>query len=241
MQTLELITRWMERAAELVEENREQLTRLDAALGDADHGINMSRGFRKVLAVLSEGGHRDAAGLLKAVAMALMSSVGGAAGPLYGSFFLKAAAAVPAGSPGEEDSPQEGSPPPPEGSPARGGGAPTPGELAALFRAGLEGVVQRGRARPGDKTMVDALHPAAAALERAAGKGEPLAAALAAAEEAARRGMEQTVPMTARKGRASYLGERSAGHQDPGATSSWLLVKALRQATEGAGDTVGGE
>jgi dihydroxyacetone kinase-like protein len=236
MPALELITRWMERAGELMEENREQLTRLDAALGDADHGINMSRGFRKVRAVLSEGGHGDAAGLLKAVAMALMSSVGGAAGPLYGTFFLKAADAVPAGSAGEDDSPQKGPPPPPEGSPARGGGAPTPGELAALLQAGLEGVVQRGRARPGDKTMVDALHPAAAALERAAGEEKPLAVALAEAEEAARRGMEQTVPMTARKGRASYLGERSAGHQDPGATSSWLLVKALRQAAESAGE-----
>ncbi|MFW6181018.1 MAG: DAK2 domain-containing protein, partial [Spirochaetota bacterium] len=139
----------------------------------------------------------------------------------------------------------EGTPPPPGGSPARGGGAPsgdgdgsapTPGELAALLRAGLEGVVQRGRALPGDKTMVDALHPAAAALERAAGEGEPLARALSAAEEAARRGMEQTVPMTARKGRASYLGERSVGHQDPGATSAWLLVKALARAAAGEED-----
>jgi len=213
MLSVGLIARWMERAADLVEENRDYLTRLDAALGDADHGINMSRGFKKVLAVLSKNRPREPAGLLKAVAMALMSSVGGAAGPLYGTFFLKASSAASTMNENE----------------------PLANNAAALMRAGLEGVVERGRAQAGDKTMVDALVPAVKALERCAGEGNTLDEALSAAADAAEQGMKDTVPMTARRGRASYLGERSVGHQDPGATSAWLLVKAFLEAAASDG------
>jgi dihydroxyacetone kinase-like protein len=207
----ELIVRWMKQSAALIEENREYLTRLDAAVGDADHGINMSRGFKKVDTLLSGSAPPNAAGLLKAVAMALMSSVGGASGPLYGTLFLKASTA--AASAGEGSRPAE--------------------TAAALLRAGLDGVKQRGMAGPGDKTMIDALEPAVETLELAASQGRTLEQALADAAAAAEQGMRETIPMTARKGRASYLGERSAGHQDPGATSAWLLLKALARAAGG--------
>ncbi len=224
MVTSGLVIRWLRILREACAQNRDHLTRLDADIGDADHGINLDRGFAAVVAGLDReeagaaGGAEDGAApdgggpisrILKSAALALMSTVGGASGPLYGTFFLRAAAAA-------------------EGKEALG-----PQELCALFRAGLEGVVQRGKAGPGDKTMVDALLPAVQAMERAAAEGRPAAEALAAAERAAGEGMRATAPMLAKKGRASYLGERSIGHQDPGATSAWLLVKAAAEAWSG--------
>lgn len=179
---------WMTRFAAEIAANREELTRLDAAIGDADHGTNMDRGMRKVIERLEALDDDDAAAELKAVGIALVSSVGGAAGPLYGTFFLEM------------------------------GKAATGGDWVAAIPAGVDGVKARGKAQAGDKTMLDALIPAAEALR----EGGTLQDAAAAAQE----GMKATTPMVARKGRASYLGERSAGHQDPGATSSHLLIKS---------------
>ena len=198
------VAAWLRAFARAVAERRDELTALDAAIGDADHGINMDRGLQAVLAKLDGAG--DAAGetvgaLLKSVGMTLVSTVGGAAGPLYGTFFLRAAAA------------------------AGDAATLTPAQWSTAFAAGVAGVQARGKAEPGDKTMVDALVPAAAALEAAVADGAPAAEALGRAAAAARQGMAATIPLVARKGRASYLGERSAGTQDPGATSSWLLVE----------------
>ena len=195
--------------------SREQLTDLDAAIGDADHGINMDRGMRAVedrLKALGEPGeagepaHGDIGALLKSVGMTLVSTVGGAAGPLYGTLFLGMGKAV--------------------GEAAELGVA----QWAAAVDAGVQAVQARGKAQPGDKTMVDALAPAAEALNAAAASGLGAADAQRLAARAARQGMKATIPLVARKGRASYLGERSAGHQDPGATSSWLLMRAAADA-----------
>jgi dihydroxyacetone kinase-like protein len=203
---------WLARLQQLYAENRELLTELDSAIGDADHGINMDRGFTAVQAALAAKPAADLRSLLQTVATTLISSVGGASGPLYGTFFLRAAAACAGKS--ELDA----------------------AAVAALFRAGIEGVKQRGKAEPGDKTMVDALAPALAAMEASLAANAGLAAMLAAAEVAAEAGMRDTVPMQARKGRASYLGPRSVGHQDPGATSAWLLIRAAAETfTEPAG------
>lgn len=211
--TTEAITAWLRAFATAAAENREYLTDLDAAIGDADHGINMDRGMQAVAAKLGAGGGAsgaagaataaaDIGALLKTVGMTLVSTVGGAAGPLYGTFFLQLGKA--AGDAAEMDLRQ----------------------WAAALRAGVDGVQMRGKAEPGDKTMVDALLPAAAALDAAFAAGRSLSDALRASADAAEQGMLATVPMVARKGRASYLGERSAGHQDPGATSCWLLLEA---------------
>ncbi|GAB1645410.1 dihydroxyacetone kinase subunit DhaL [Krasilnikovia sp. MM14-A1259] len=196
------LTAWMREFARLVADNRELLTELDAAIGDADHGVNLDRGMTAVLAALAGEPPATPADLLKRVGMTLVSTVGGAAGPLYGTAFLRMAAA--AGDATALDAPA----------------------LAAALRAGLDGVVARGKAAAGDKTMVDALAPAADALDAAVAADRPLGAALDAAAGAAERGRDATIPMVARKGRASYLGERSAGHQDPGATSVALLLAA---------------
>lgn len=195
--------RWLRAAAESMGEQKELLTRLDKAIGDGDHGINMDRGFRKVLEQLDGAAASDLSGILKTAAMALISSVGGASGPLYGTFFLRASAAAA----GKKDL--------------------SASDFHKLMEAGLEGVRQRGKAQAGDKTMVDALLPAVQAFGEALSEQQNLTLALARAVEAARRGAEATIPLIARKGRASYLGERSAGHQDPGATSSYLILKAL--------------
>jgi dihydroxyacetone kinase-like protein len=221
--TTEAVVAWLRKFAVAAAENREYLTELDAAIGDADHGINMDRGMQAVAAKLgvtgAVGSASGAAGaaaaaadigaLLKTVGMTLVSTVGGAAGPLYGTFFLQLGKA--AGDFAELDLPQ----------------------WAAAFRTGVEGVQMRGKAGQGDKTMIDALLPASAALDEAAAAGRPLADALQAAAEAAEQGALATVPLVARKGRASYLGERSAGHQDPGATSSWLLLRAAADSLAG--------
>lgn len=204
MHGAELI-RWLERAADTLEAQAAWLTELDAAIGDADHGTNMLRGFQKVRAVLSGIAGGDAGSILKATGMALVSSVGGASGPLYGTFFLRAAGAVA----GRHELGRD--------------------DVGALLRAGVGGVVERGRAQAGDKTMLDALLPAVQAFDEAGAAGAPLEAALLEAARAAERGAKDTIPLVARKGRASYMGERSAGHQDPGATSSWLLLRCLAE------------
>jgi dihydroxyacetone kinase-like protein len=203
------IRRWIERFAAEVHENRAELTELDSAIGDADHGANLDRGFAAVLAALEEDSPAELSGLLKRVGMTLVSTVGGASGPLYGTFFLRMAAAA-------GDTPS-----------LDGAG------LAGALRAGLGGIVARGKAVPGDKTMLDALTPAVDALDAALEAGRPLGESLRAAATAANQGRDATTPLIARKGRASYLGERSAGHQDPGATSMALLITA-------AADTLGG-
>ncbi|MGH8838268.1 MAG: dihydroxyacetone kinase subunit DhaL [Jiangellaceae bacterium] len=205
--TLEGLLAWVRGFAALIGENKAQLTQLDAAIGDADHGTNMDRGMTAVLAVLDDGDPpASAAALFKQVGMTLVSTVGGASGPLYGTFFLRFATAAGEGS--ELD----------------------PKGFAAALRAGLDGIVARGKAEAGDKTMYDALAPAVAALDDALEGGEDLDAALRAARDAAEAGRDATIPMLARKGRASYLGERSVGHQDPGATSAALLVRTAADA-----------
>jgi len=194
---------WVRRTAQVVAENREELIELDRQIGDGDHGENLTRGFTAVLAKLDalDAPPGDVGAVLKLVATTLMSTVGGAAGPLYGTAYLRAAKVT--GLP-ELDSPA----------------------VVAMLEAGLEGIVVRGKAATGEKTMVDAWSPAVEAAVAAADAGASPAAVLAAAAEAARGGAEATTPLVATKGRASYLGERSAGHQDPGATSSALILEA---------------
>ncbi|MCW5881207.1 MAG: dihydroxyacetone kinase subunit L [Anaerolineae bacterium] len=196
---------WIRNYAVVIRENRDYLTQLDSAIGDADHGANMDRGFQAVVAKLPTVEDKDIGTILKSSGMTLLSTVGGAGGPLYGTLFMQFGTAGV----GKEEL------------------ADT--DVVAMFDAGLKGVVNRGKAEVGDKTMVDALTPAVAALREAVDKGEPLPAALAAMRAAAEQGMTGTIPLVARKGRASYLGERSAGHQDPGATSSYLLLKTAAE------------
>jgi len=193
---------WIKACGKVLAENRDYLTELDAAIGDADHGANMDRGFKAVVNKMPEMSDKDIGTIFKTVGMTLISTVGGAGGPLYGTFFLQA-------------------------------GMKTAGKMElnltdwyTVLDAALSGVVMRGKAELGDKTMVDALTPARDALKIALENHTSLAVAIEQSAEAARLGMEGTVPLVARKGRASYLGERSAGHQDPGATSSYLVLKA---------------
>jgi dihydroxyacetone kinase-like protein len=202
--------RWLERLAGLLAEQAGPLTELDAAIGDADHGINMERGFNAVKErVLAQAAGKDLGTVLKQVGTTLVSTVGGAGGPLYGTFFLRM------------------------GQSADGKSELDAQELRNALAAGVEGVRQRGRAQPGDKTMLDALVPALEALDAALAAGGDNRAAWEAAARAAEEGSRATVPMLARKGRASYLGERSIGHQDPGATSSALLIRSLAEAVDG--------
>lgn len=198
---------WIHRFRDAVTEKREWLTELDSAIGDADHGANMSRGMDAVVAKLDGGAPATVDELLKTVGMTLVSSVGGASGPLYGTLFLRMGMA--AGPVADLDATA----------------------LAASVRAGLDGIVARGKAEAGDKTMFDAMAPAVDALDAAVSGGADLAAATRAAAEAAAAGRDATEPLVARKGRASYLGERSAGHLDPGAASTTLLFETLAQAT----------
>ena len=205
--THEQLVAWLAAFRDSVHEHRDHLTELDAAIGDADHGTNLTRGMDAVMAVVAADDAPDtAAGLLKAVGMKLVSTVGGASGPLYGTFFLRAAGA--AGDAATLDA----------------------GAVLGMLRAGVEGLAARGKAELGDKTMVDALTPAVEALDDAVGGGADLATGLRAAAEAAATGREATTALVARKGRASYLGERSKGHTDPGAASATMLVEALADA-----------
>jgi dihydroxyacetone kinase-like protein len=199
---------WIRRTASVIEENAGMLTRLDSAIGDGDHGVNMNRGFRAVLERV-EGLDGNLAALFRGVGMALIGKVGGAAGPLYGSFYLGVGKQL--GNQTEVDD----------------------AGLAAGLRAGLDGIIARGKAQLEDKTMVDAWDPALRALDEAIAEGVELGPALDRAAEAAEEGMKATIPMIARKGRASYLGERSRDHQDPGATSTHLIVKALADVVNG--------
>lgn len=201
--------------SEAIAKNKEELTSLDAAIGDADHGINMARGFQAVDAKLSQlGENTDAAAVLKTVGMTLISTVGGASGPLYGTAFLRAAASL------------------------QGKESFTPKDAAAMLAAAITGIKERGKAVRGEKTMLDALEPAYEALVSAEQAGKSLAGCLAAARASAFDGVAYTKTIIATKGRASYLGERSLGHQDPGATSSYLILEALEQfcLTQAAGE-----
>jgi phosphoenolpyruvate---glycerone phosphotransferase subunit DhaL len=203
--TADQVRDWLRRFATTVSEHRVELVRLDTAIGDGDHGTNMDRGMRKAIEKLdgTEGG--DIGADLKTVGMALVSSVGGAAGPLYGTLFLQM------------------------GTASAGKSELDLGGWADAVEAGVKGVQMRGKAEPGDKTMLDALLPALDALRQGGDEAEALKRSADAAEE----GMKATIPLEARKGRASYLGPRSVGHQDPGATSSYLLLRAAEEAVAG--------
>lgn len=200
--------RWLERIADALHENAAYLTQLDSAIGDADHGTNMDRGFRAVSDKFSTMASMDSSNQLKTVGMTLVSTVGGASGPLYGTAFLRASAAVANKQELEA------------------------ADVVALLEAFLGGILARGKATTGEKTMVDALTPALEAAKASANAGASLAEVTERAAAAAEEGMKATTPMLATKGRASYLGERSIGHQDPGATSSWLILRALAETAQ---------
>ncbi len=207
--TKDQIVQWLEKTAAVLSENKEYLTQLDAAIGDADHGINMDRGFRKVMEKLPTVADKDIGNILKTTGMTLISSVGGAAGPLYGTFYLRSGMAVPA----KEELGND--------------------DLVKMLQAGVDGIVQRGRPVLEDKTMFDAWDPAVKALKASLANGDDQMTAMRSAVAAGKQGMIDTIPLQARKGRASYLGERSIGHQDPGATSSYLILNALLEIMEG--------
>ena len=209
MITIAQLAGWLRRFRDLVIKNQTRLTELDSAIGDADHGSNMARGMTAVIDKLDEHQPAHVNELFKTVAMTLVTSVGGASGPLYGTFFLRFAGAI---------------------------GPATELDIEALamaLDAGLTGIMERGKAEPGDKTMVDALSPAVDAMEAVIKSGGDLAAAVTSARAAVAAGRDATVPLVARKGRASYLGERSAGHMDPGAASIALLFDALAEELAG--------
>ncbi|WP_299026123.1 dihydroxyacetone kinase subunit DhaL [uncultured Thermanaerothrix sp.] len=203
--TRDKVLEWIKRYADLLAENRDYLTQLDAAIGDADHGANMDRGFKAVLSKMPEIADKDIGTILKTVGMTLLATVGGAGGPLYGTLFLQA------------------------GMKTTGKMELTLEDWINALEAGITGVKNRGKAELGDKTMIDALVPAWNALKQAAENGSNLGEALDRCARAAEEGMKATIPLVARKGRASYLGERSAGHQDPGATSSYLMLRAAAE------------
>ena len=193
---------WIKAYTTVIAENKVFLTELDSAIGDADHGINMERGFQAVVAKLPPAQNQDIGSISKNVGMVLVSTVGGASGPLYGTFFMQIGLATV------------------------GKLELTLNDWVVALESAIDGVVRRGKANPGDKTMLDALFPALDALKTAATAGSSFSDALRSSEKAAQEGMLATIPMIAKKGRASYLGERSVGTQDPGATSSYLLLKA---------------
>jgi dihydroxyacetone kinase-like protein len=196
---------WIERFAAHIAEQKDYLTQLDAAIGDADHGANMNRGLQAVLAKKTELQKPDIGAMLKGVAMTLISTVGGASGALYGTFFLQASTL------------------------AGGRTELSPSEFGSVLEKGLAGIVLRGKAALGDKTMIDALQPAIKAYKLSIDSDETLEQALSKAVIAAEEGLKSTVPLVARKGRASYLGERSAGHPDPGATSTLILFRSAAE------------
>lgn len=206
MVTLAQVLTWLERLEQVYVENKEYLTELDAAIGDADHGINMARGFSAVTEALAQQPPDDIGAALKTVSMTLIKTVGGAAGPLYGTFFLKASALC------------------------SGKSELTAADIVAIIDAGVAGLVQRGKAEPEDKTMIDAWLPALEALKKARAQDAPIGEMMRRAAAAAETGMKATIPLVARKGRASYLGERSRDHQDPGATSTQLMLQAAAES-----------
>jgi dihydroxyacetone kinase-like protein len=204
--TTAVLEDWVRRFAILITENRDHLTELDSAIGDADHGSNMDRGMRATVAALGATPPTTAGALFTKVGMTLISTVGGASGPLWGTLFIRMASSL-----GDSQS-------------------ASCDQFVAALRAGLDGIVARGRPEPGDKTMYDALAPGVDALDAALSEQQPLAVAMEHARDAAQAGRDATIPMLARKGRASYLGERSVGHQDPGATSAALLLQAAAES-----------
>lgn len=201
--TTEDIVRWINQVAAVLHENRDYLTQLDSPIGDADHGINMDRGFKAVAEKLPTVANMDIGSILKTVGTTLVSTVGGASGPLYGTAFLRAGMAT------------------------AGKNELYEADVVTMLEAALEGIKTRGKAQPGEKTMVDALTPALAAMKEAEQQNRGMSQLLRRGSDAAEAGVKATIPLLATKGRASYLGERSIGHQDPGATSSWLMLKAL--------------
>jgi dihydroxyacetone kinase-like protein len=192
---------WLNKCGQVIAENKDYLTQLDSDIGDADHGANMDRGFKAALAKLPSVADKDIGTLFKSIGMTLVSTVGGAGGPLYGTFFMQAGAA------------------------SANKLELSAADWAVALESAINGVMARGKAVLGDKTMVDALVPALNALKQAVIDGVDMGEALTRSTAAAEQGMKDTIPLVARKGRASYLGERSAGHQDPGATSSYLILK----------------
>jgi len=206
--TKEDIIEWLKTTAVVLEKNAQYLTELDSPIGDADHGFNMNRGFKKIMSKLPQVEDNDIGTILKAVGMALITSVGGAGGPLYGTFYMDAGKAV------------------------AGKIKLSTNDLIALLNAGLKGVVRIGKTNLGDKTMVDAIHPAVEVIRKTLANNKDVIKALHCMTDAAYKGMKDTIPMLAKKGRASYLGERSIGHQDPGATSSYLILKTLLDTIE---------
>lgn len=201
--TTEDTLQWLRQLAQVLQEQRDYLTQLDSAIGDADHGINMDRGFKAVLEKLQKQTETDIGSLFKLVGMTLVSTVGGASGPLYGTAFLRASAVLV----GKHEL---------SGS-----------DYVALLAAAVDGIQARGKAQAGEKTMLDALLPALASAKEAEAAQLDIVEITRRASDAAEQGMRATIPLLATKGRASYLGERSIGHQDPGATSSWLLLRTL--------------
>lgn len=201
--------KWIKAFALVINENKEFLTQLDSAIGDADHGINMDRGFQAVLNKMPSLETQDIGAMSKGIGMVLISTVGGASGPLYGTFFLQI------------------------GMTSAGKLELSLTEWITALESAIDGIVKRGKASPGDKTMLDSLMPGLAALKEKAVAGASISEALHASADAAQAGMLATIPWIAKKGRASYLGERSAGTQDPGATSSYLLLKAAADTWNG--------
>ena len=201
------ILQWLENCNHVMSEQRDFLTQLDTEIGDGDHGLNMQRGFSKALEKVTTVSDKDIGTILKTVGMTLLSQVGGASGPLYGTLFIKGSQV------------------------ANGKEQLTFEELVSVFKAGVEGIVARGRAELGDKTMCDVWLPLLGELAQA-DQSQPETILLKQAVEKAENFANATVPMTAKKGRASYLGERSIGHADPGATSSYYLIKALAEAVK---------
>lgn len=199
------VLEYLQRAAKVIKENKEYLTELDSAIGDADHGINMDRGFQAILNNFKSLEDKDIGSILKSSGMVLVSSVGGAAGPLYGTAFMQA------------------------GSVLAGKFEIEGQEILQALEAALKGIIMRGKASKGDKTMIDAIDPAIEAMKKVLSNSSDVVNALEEAASAAEQGMKETIPMLAKKGRASYLGERSIGHQDPGATSSCLLIELMAE------------
>ena len=199
------VLEYLHRMADVLRENKEYLTELDSAIGDADHGINMDRGFQAILKKLPGLEDKDVGTILKTAGMTMVSTVGGAAGPLYGTALMQAGMAL------------------------AGKRELQANDLSAALEAALKGVMMRGKSKPGEKTMIDAITPAVVAMQNALENGAGLQDTLEQAAAAAEQGMKDTIPMLALKGRASYLGERSIGHQDPGATSSYLLIRTMAE------------
>jgi len=206
--TAEHVIRFVEGIAARIKLHRDELTALDSAIGDADHGTNMDRGFSTVLEKLPTVADKDIGTILKTVGMTLVSTVGGASGPLYGTAFIRAGMAM-------ADRYEL-----------------TPAEVVVALEAALEGIMARGKAQRGEKTMLDALGPGIDVLKEAQSNGEDFTAAMRRSVAAVEAGMKATIPMLATKGRASYLGERSIGHQDPGATSVFHIAQVLLETIE---------